>query len=169
MGFIYCRKGTALSKLLHGGSQERQLRAGTENIHGIIGLAKALEIAYAEIDEHQQYIQSLKDRLITKLTAQLPGITFNGNSAIADKSLYTILSVNLPFANINPLQYLDQHHISVSGGSACSTGSASHVLQAINGDILQDTIRFSFSKFNTAEEIDSVMNALSAIYKQVAA
>jgi len=169
VGFLYCRKGTGLTKLLHGGSQERQLRAGTENIHGIIGLAKALEIAYQEIDEHQTYIQGLKDRLIAKLTEQISGISFNGNSAIADKSLYTVLSVNLPFTNINLLSYLDQHGVSVSGGSACSTGFASHVLQAINADASGYTIRFSFSKFNTAEEIDFTVAALAAVYRSVAA
>jgi len=166
---LYCRKGTGLTKLLHGGSQERQLRAGTENIHGIIGLAKALEIAYQEIDEHQTYIQGLKDRLIAKLTEQISGISFNGNSAIADKSLYTVLSVNLPFTNINLLSYLDQHGVSVSGGSACSTGFASHVLQALNAEASGYTIRFSFSKFNTAEEIDFTVAALAAVYRSVAA
>lgn len=169
VGFLYCRKGTGLTKLLHGGSQERQLRAGTENIHGIIGLATALEIAYQDIDEHQTYIQSLKDRLIIKLTEQIPGVTFNGNSAIADKSLYTVLSVNLPFTDVDLLSYLDQQGVSVSGGSACSTGSASHVLRALNAGATGYTIRFSFSKFNTAEEIDFTVAALAAVYRSVAA
>jgi cysteine desulfurase len=169
VGFLYCRKGTNLTKLLHGGAQERQLRAGTENIHGIIGLAKALEIAYQDIAEHQTYIQGLKDRLITKLTEQIPGILFNGNSAIADKSLYTVLSVNLPDAAVELLPYLDEQGVSVSGGSACSTGFASHVLQALKGNISGHTIRFSFSKFNTAEEIDFAVAALAAVYRSVAA
>ncbi|GAA4333207.1 cysteine desulfurase family protein [Mucilaginibacter gynuensis] len=171
VGFLYCRDGVQLSRLLHGGSQERKLRAGTENIHGIIGLAKALEIAYRDIDEHQKYIQTLKNRMIYKLQEQVGDVYFNGNSAIADKSLYTVLSASLP-VNANAfdlLAYLDQNNISVSGGSACSTGSASHVLQAINADASRNTIRFSFSKYNTAAEIDHAVSVLAAVYDSVAA
>jgi cysteine desulfurase len=171
VGFIYCRDGIQLSQLLHGGSQERKLRAGTENIHGIIGLAKALEIAYRDIDEHQKYIQKLKSRMITKLRANISDVRFNGNSAIADKSLYTVLSASLPVnhASDDLLKYLDQNNISVSGGSACSTGSASHVLKAIGADLSRHNIRFSFSKFNTAAEIDYTVDKLSALYKAIAA
>jgi cysteine desulfurase len=171
VGFLYCRDGVQLSQLLHGGAQERKLRAGTENIHGIIGLAKALELAYQNIDGHRIYIQKLKDRMITKLQEQIGGALFNGNSAIAEKSLYTVLSASLP-ANCsvgNLLTYLDQNNISVSGGSACSTGSSSHVLKAINADACRDTIRFSFSKFNTPTEIDYTVETLAALYKAVAA
>jgi cysteine desulfurase len=167
VGFLYCRKGTNLSQLLHGGSQERKLRAGTENIAGIIGLAKAFEIAYRDIDEHQHHIQNLKKRLVSKLQ-DLPGLTFNSTSATAD-SLYTVLSVNFPSTGIDLLSLLDENNISVSGGSACSTGSKSHVLQAIKSDPSKDTIRFSFSKFNTIEEIDHVFEILAGIYNTVAA
>jgi len=163
VGFLYCRKGTNLSQLLHGGSQERKLRAGTENIAGIIGLAKALEIACNDIDEHKFHIQKLKNRLITKLQ-QLPGVTFNSTSATGD-SLYTVLSVNFPATQINLLSLLDQNNISVSGGSACSTGSTSHVLQSIKSDPSKDTIRFSFSKFNTTEEIDHAAAILYDLFK----
>ena len=171
VGFIYCRDGIQLSQLLHGGAQERKQRAGTENIHGIIGLAKALEIAYRDIDEHQFYIQKLKNRMIAKLQEQIGDVQFNGNSAIADKSLYTVLSASLPVnhASGDLLAYLDQNNISVSGGSACSTGSASHVLKAIGADTFRNTIRFSFSKFNTAQEIDYTVERLSALYKAIAA
>jgi cysteine desulfurase len=171
VGFIYCREGVQLSALLHGGGQERKLRAGTENIHGIIGLAKALEIAYRNIDGHQSYIQKLKNRMIAKLQEHIGDIHFNGNSAIADKSLYTVLNASLPasYANGNLLAYLDQYNISVSGGSACSTGTASHVLKAIGADISRNNIRFSFSKFNTAEEIDYTVEKLSELYKAIAA
>lgn len=171
VGFIYCRDGVQLSQLLHGGSQERKLRAGTENIPGIIGLAKALEIAYREIDEHQAYIQKLKDRMIFKLQEQIGDVRFNGNSAIADKSLYTVLNASLPCNDITAdlLTYLDQHGISVSGGSACSTGSASHVLKAIGTDVTRNNIRFSFSKFNSQQEIDYTIEQLSALYKAIAA
>jgi cysteine desulfurase len=171
VGFIYCREGVQLSALLHGGGQERKLRAGTENIHGIIGLAKALEIAYRDIDGHQSYIQKLKNRMIAKLQEHIGDVQFNGNSAIADKSLYTVLNASLPasYANGNLLAYLDQNNISVSGGSACSTGTASHVLKAIGADISRNNIRFSFSKFNTAEEIDYTVEKLSELYKAIAA
>jgi cysteine desulfurase len=171
VGFLYCRDGVQLSQLLHGGAQERKLRAGTENIHGIIGLAKALEVAYSDIDGHRAYIQSLKNRMIAKLREQIGDVQFNGNSAIADKSLYTVLNASLPvsYATGDLLTYLDQHNISVSGGSACSTGSVSHVLKAIGADISRNNIRFSFSKFNTAEEIDYTVETLSALYKAVAA
>ncbi|WP_183559788.1 cysteine desulfurase family protein [Mucilaginibacter sp. SP1R1] len=171
IGFIYCNNDIKLSRLLHGGGQERQLRAGTENIHGIIGMAKALEIAYNNIDEHQQYIQSLKDRMIAKLSNQIEGVTFNGNSANAAKSLYTVLSVSLPqnATDQDLLQFLDNNQISVSGGSACSSGNASHVLKAIGHDPLKDTVRFSFSKFNTTNEIDFVVDKLTELYNSIAA
>ncbi|MES2807323.1 MAG: cysteine desulfurase family protein [Bacteroidota bacterium] len=171
VGFIYCRNGIQLSQLLHGGAQERKLRAGTENIHGIIGLAKALEIAYRDIDEHQAFIQKLKNRMIAKLRENISDVQFNGNSAIADKSLYTVLSASLPVnhASDDLLKYLDQNNISVSGGSACSTGSASHVLKAIGADLSRHNIRFSFSKFNTASEIDYTVDKLAALYKAIAA
>jgi cysteine desulfurase len=171
VGFIYCRQGVKLSKLIHGGSQERQLRAGTENITGIVGLAKALEVANRDMEHHQKYIQGLKDRMIFKLKQFNGDIQFNGNSAIANKSLYTVLSVSLPadLLSDDPLQYLDQHQISVSGGSACSTGSASHVLKAINCDTSRFTIRFSFSKFNRPEEIDFAAGKLSDLFDVVAA
>ncbi|WP_454803102.1 cysteine desulfurase family protein [Mucilaginibacter phyllosphaerae] len=171
VGFIYCKDGVQLSQLLHGGAQERKQRAGTENIHGIIGLAKALEIAYKDIDEHQVYIQKLKSRMIAKLSDQITDIQFNGNSAVADKSLYTVLSVSLPINHAygDVLAYLDENNISVSGGSACSTGLASHVLKAIGADVYRNTIRFSFSKYNTAEEIDYTVEKLSALYKAIAA
>jgi cysteine desulfurase len=171
VGFIYCRNGLQVLPLLHGGSQERKLRAGTENIHGIIGLAKALEIAYRDIDEHQAYIQKLKNRMIFKLKEQIKDVQFNGNSAIAEKSLYTVLNASLPVnhSGTDLLTYLDQNNISVSGGSACSTGSASHVLKAIGVDLFKNNIRFSFSKYNTAQEIDLTVEKLSTVYKAIAA
>ena len=169
-GFIFCRDGVQLSQLLHGGGQERKLRAGTENIHGIVGLAKALEIAYSHIDQHHAYIQNLKNRMITKLQESIYDVRFNGNSAISHNSLYTVLSVSLPNnASFDLLKYLDLNDISVSGGSACTTGSASHVLKAIGADPTRDTIRFSFSKYNTAEEIDYAVEKIAAVYSPVAA
>lgn len=171
VGFIYCRKGIKLVQLIHGGGQEAKLRAGTENIHGIIGLAKALEIAYQHINDHQQYIQGLKSYMINQLVDAIPGISFNGNSVSANKSLYTVLSISLPspvFAR-SLLECLDREGISVSGGSACSAGGASHVLMALRVDPSKDTIRFSFSKLNTLQEIDYVIEKLANIYTLEAA
>jgi cysteine desulfurase len=171
VGFLYCRDGVQLTQLLHGGSQERKQRAGTENIHGIVGLAKALEIAYSHIDQHRIYIQGLKDRMIAKLREQIGDVQFNGNSAIATESLYTVLNVSLPVSHVtgNLLDYLDQNDISVSGGSACSAGSVSHVLKALGADTSRNNIRFSFSKYNTAAEIDHTIEKLSTLYKKAIA
>ncbi|GAB3920750.1 cysteine desulfurase family protein [Mucilaginibacter myungsuensis] len=169
IGFLYTRKGLKLSKLIHGGGQEGRSRAGTENIPGIIGLTKALQLAYADMDAHQKHIQKLKDQLIGKLTEILPDVSFNGNSAIAQKSLYTVLSINVPALNLDLLRCLDGYEISVSGGSACSSGASSHVLQALGVAPGRDTIRFSFSKFNTKQELDYVANKLAGIYQLIAA
>jgi cysteine desulfurase len=164
VGFLYCRTGTPLAKLLHGGSQERKLRAGTENIAGIIGLAKALEIAYRDLDEHQTHIKHLKYKLKSILST-IPGVTFNGSP----DGLYTVLSVNLPLTGIDILSRLDEQGIAVSGGSACATGTSSHVLKAIKANPLKDTIRFSFSKFNTVAEIEHVSDKLAELYSAVPA
>ena len=171
VGFIFCRKGIRLSQLIHGGGQESRLRAGTENIHGIVGLTKALQLAYEHVEEHQQHIQNLKSYLIARLIDEVPGVTFNGNSASADKSLYTVLSVGLPALSYgrNLLRCLDEAEIAVSGGSACTTGSSSHVLQAIAAADDKDHIRFSFSKFNTRQEVDHALEALHQIYQTLAA
>jgi len=169
VGFLYCRKGIKLTQLIHGGGQEAKLRAGTENIPGIVGLTKALEIACNDIDDHSQYIQSLKDELIRNLVEVIPGVQFNGNSANADLSLYTVLSVSVPSSSTDLLRCLDGYKISVSGGSACSSGSQSHVLKALGTDPGRDTVRFSFSKYNTTQEIAYVIEKLASIYQLVAA
>ncbi|MCD8739813.1 cysteine desulfurase [Mucilaginibacter roseus] len=171
IGFLYCRDGVDLHKIIHGGSQERKLRAGTENVAGIAGLAKALEIAYADIDQHRTHIQSLKNRLIDGLKETVPGVLFNGNSALADESLYTVLSASFPadLAHGFLMNYLDENNISVSGGSACSTGHASHVLEAIGTNNSRQTIRFSFSKYNAADEVDKTLSLLSALSNAAAA
>src|ERR1700739_2735512 len=95
VGFLYVNHAIKLKPLIHGGAQERNMRGGTENVYGIVGLAKALELAYANIDEHQQYIQGLKSYMIDQLKANVPGITFNGETDAA-KSLYTVLNVSFP-------------------------------------------------------------------------
>jgi cysteine desulfurase len=169
VGFLYCRKGQQITRLIHGGGQESGNRAGTENIPGIIGMTKALELAYTTMEEDRNHIQSLKTQLINSLNEALPNVLYNGNSAKIDKSLYTVLSVSLPAANTDLLHYLDSEGIAVSGGSACSGGSASHVLKALGTDPSRTTIRFSFSKFNTPDELSQVTEKLAAVYGLVAA
>jgi cysteine desulfurase len=170
VGFIYTNAGVKVPPFIHGGSQERNMRGGTENVYGIIGLAKALEIAYRDMAEHQRYIQGLKDRLMAKLLESVPDVQFNGYSAEADKSLYTVLNVSLPASEINEMLLfnLDINKISASGGSACTSGSniGSHVLQAIDSDPNRGAIRFSMSKYNTPEEIDYVVEKLAKMYKK---
>ena len=140
------------------------MRGGTENVYGIIGMAKALEIAYQHLDEHQKYITGLKARMIEKLKENIPGVEFHGDSASLDRSLYTVLNVCLPESDQNGMLLfnLDLHGISASGGSACSSGATagSHVLSALYPDSKKGAVRFSFSKYNTAEEIDFAVEKL---------
>lgn len=172
VGFMYIHKDKKIKQLIHGGAQERNMRGGTENVYGIIGLAKALEICYREMDEHEAYITSLKKAMIEKLTAAIPGISFNGNSGDLNKSLYTVLNVSLPESNENEMLLfnLDMAGISASGGSACSSGAStgSHVLGAIYPNSKRGAVRFSFSKYNKPEEIEFVVNKVAEIYKAVA-
>lgn len=168
VGFLYNRSTEPVSPLINGGSQEKGQRSGTENVTGIVGLAKALELAYSNKENYQNHISKLKERMIYKLLNRIPGIRFNGNSAEKDLSLSTILSVSVPDleTGISPLIYLDQHHIAASGGSACSSRSTSgsHVLSALGDDFGRSTIRFSFSRNNTEEEIDFVVDKLASLF-----
>jgi cysteine desulfurase len=167
VGFMYIRKDRKISRLIHGGSQERNMRGGTENTYGIVGLAKALEIAYREMADHEIYIKGLKARMIAKLKEHIPGVTFNGDSSNLDKSLYTVLNVSLPESEENEMLLfnLDLQGISASGGSACSSGAStgSHVLAALYPNSKRGAIRFSFSKYNTEDEIDLVAEKLAAL------
>jgi cysteine desulfurase len=157
VGFLNISRRIKIRPLIYGGSQERNMRGGTENIYGIAGLAKALEIAYAEMDRHQQYIQGLKSYMMAQLVEKVPGIAFNGETD-SDKSLYTVLNVSFPeMETADMLLFnLDIAGISASGGSACSSGTdiGSHVLMGIRANPLRPSVRFSFSKYNTKEEID---------------
>jgi cysteine desulfurase len=168
-GFMYIRKGRKIDQFIHGGAQERNMRGGTENTYGIIGLAKALEIAYHEMDEHKNYIMGLKSRMIEKLKQEIPGIDFHGDSANLDKSLYTVLNVSLPESEENEMLLfnLDLQGISASGGSACSSGAStgSHVLGALYPGSKRGAVRFSFSKYNKPEEIDFTVSKLAELYK----
>jgi len=167
VGFMYIRKDKKINPFVHGGAQERNMRGGTENVYGIVGLVKALEIAYREMDEHQKYIGALKSRMIGKLKAEIPGVTFHGDSANLDRSLYTVLNVSLPESEDNDmiLFNLDMQGISASGGSACSSGATtgSHVLGALYPGSKRGAVRFSFSKYNTPEEIDQTVEKLAEL------
>jgi cysteine desulfurase len=167
VGFLYINADSKISPFIHGGAQERNMRGGTENIYGIVGIAKALEIAYAEMDEHRKYIENIKTHMITRLSTEFSGIDFNGNSADLSSSLYTVLSVNFPESKEADmfLFNLDINKISASGGSACASGSniGSHVLTAIGGNPNRPSVRFSFSKYNTIAEIDYVIEKLKKI------
>lgn len=168
-GFMFVNKNNRIHPYIYGGGQERNMRGGTENVYGIIGVAKGLEIAYREMDEHRQYIQGLKDRMIGNLKEKISGVHFNGESANADNSLYTVLNICLPESEDNDMLLfnLDINGISVSGGSACSSGATkgSHVLEALDRNPARGAIRFSFSKFNTTEEIDYAAEKLAEFYQ----
>ncbi len=165
-GFLYVSPHIRINPMIFGGSQERNMRGGTENIYGIAGLARALEIAYEHMDEHREYIQGLKSYMMQALLEQVPGISFNGETD-ADKSLYTILNVSFPPMDMADMLLfsLDIAGVSASGGSACSSGTniGSHVLNAINTDPARPAVRFSFSKFNTREEIDFAVGKIAEI------
>jgi cysteine desulfurase len=173
VGFLFTNSDVQVQPLIHGGAQERNVRAGTENVYGIIGLAKALEIAYRGMEEHHRHIQGLKDRFITKLQAEIEDVRFNGLSADADQSLYTVLNVSLPASDMNEMLLfnLDINHVSASGGSACSSGSniGSHVLTALGCDPQRGSVRFSMSKYNTADEVDFAVEQLAKMYRRVPA
>jgi cysteine desulfurase len=167
VGFLYVNHKVKIKPMIYGGSQERNMRGGTENLYGIIGLAKALEIAYSEMDEHQQHIQVVKSYFIDQLTANIPGVAFNGETA-SEKSLYTVLNVSFPATDIADMLLfnLDIAGISASGGSACSSGTdiGSHVLNGIGADPTRPAVRFSFSKYTTKEEIDFVIEKLKQLF-----
>lgn len=164
IGFIYINSKLKINPFIHGGAQERNMRGGTENIYGIAGLAKALKIATDEMEEHKAYILSLKKLMIDLLKEQISGVEFNGLSADLEKSLYTVLSVHLPETpNAEMMLFnLDINGICASGGSACSSGSnqGSHVLRGLGVDQSRPSVRFSFSKFNTQEDVKKAVEIL---------
>jgi cysteine desulfurase len=164
-GILYINENIRIHPFIHGGGQERNMRAGTENIYGIVGLAKALEIATVGFEADSTSINSLKLYMYEALKKNIPGINFNGD--VFEKSLYTILNVSFPLSEKSEMLLfnLDIHHICASGGSACASGAdqGSHVIRAINADQNQIAVRFSFSKHNTTEEIDRVVATLKRL------
>lgn len=164
VGFIFMRKDSKLDAFIHGGGQEKKYRSGTENLISIVGLGKALELAYENMEQRKQHILEIKNYLKKRLEEEIEGIAFNGHLI---NSLYTVLSVSFPkrFTSDMFLFSLDIEGIACSGGSACSSGAqkASYVLQAIKHPKDRQTIRFSFSHFNTKQEIDYLIEVLKKI------
>jgi cysteine desulfurase len=159
VGILYVNENVSIKPMMNGGGQERNMRAGTENLYGIIGFAKALEIATARLEQDTAYILDLKKYMKAKLEANIPDIDFNGDTN--GQSLYTVLNVAFPKSEKSEmiLFNLDIAGICVSGGSACSSGAnaGSHVINAINNNPNQVPVRFSFSRHNTKEEVDIVV------------
>jgi cysteine desulfurase len=165
VGILYVNDNIKVKPVIFGGGQERNMRAGTENLYGIVGFAKALEIAEANMEKESGYIQSLKTYMIEQLKKRIPGVRFNGD--YKGKSLYTVLNVSFPKSEKSEmiLFNLDMNNICASGGSACSSGAdvGSHVIRAINNNPNLVPVRFSFSKYNTTAEIDTVIEKLKEI------
>jgi len=168
VGFLYISNDIKIAPFIYGGSQERNMRGGTENVAGIVGLAKALELCYRDMEAHQNHIQSLKQHMKAGLEKNIPGMKFNGETT-AERSLYTVLNCSFPHhPDAEMLLFnLDISGIAASGGSACSSGSdqGSHVLKGIAADMSRPSVRFSFSKYNTLEEIDFVVSKLTELFK----
>jgi len=168
IGLMYLKSGIRISPYLHGGAQERNMRGGTENIYGIVGLGKALEISYRDMQKNQLHIKGLKEYMISKLQDRIEGIEFNGTSGDPDASLQKVLSISFPQSPDNEMLLfnLDINGICASGGSACASGSntESHVLKALGVDPNRASVRFSFSKYNNREEIDYVVEKLAEMF-----
>ena len=168
-GFLYVNKKVAMDSLIHGGAQERGLRGGTENVPGIVGLAKAMNLAYEDLDAHQKHVQGLKTYMINELTEFFDQVDFYGEID-PDKSLYTVLNVCFPkTSKASMLLFtLDLKGIAVSGGSACSSGASvgSHVLTGIGADMTRPNARFSFSRYTTKEEIDFALEQVKTVFEK---
>ena len=165
VGILYVNDNIKVRPMIHGGGQERNMRAGTENTYGIVGFARALELADAEMEKDSAYIQSIKTYMIGQLQQQIKGVQFNGD--YNGQSLYTVLNVSFPKTERSEmiLFNLDMKGICVSGGSACSSGAdvGSHVIRAINNNPNLVPVRFSFSRHNTKEEVDEVVRCLAEL------
>ena len=165
VGILYVNDNIKVRPMIHGGGQERNMRAGTENTYGIVGFARALELADAEMEKDSAYIQSIKTYMIGQLQQHIKGVQFNGD--YNGQSLYTVLNVSFPKTERSEmiLFNLDMKGICVSGGSACSSGAdvGSHVIRAINNNPNLVPVRFSFSRHNTKEEVDEVVRCLAEL------
>ncbi len=166
IGFLYINHNVKINPFIFGGAQERNMRGGTENVYGIVGLAKALEIAERDMAKHEEHITAIKKYMADNLNEHIPGLQFNGDSN--GNSLYTVLNVSFPATDFSEMLLfnMDIAGIACSGGSACSSGSnsGSHVLKALYGNTDRPSIRFSFSKYTNKEEIDIVVEKLKELY-----
>jgi len=168
IGFAFIRKATGLKGIITGGPQERSLRAGTENVAGIVGLGKALELSLTHMNAYRDHMQAIKDYAIEKLSTEIPEMKFNGRSAEKDNSLYTVLSALLPYKNPLIGLQLDMKGIAISQGSACSSGASkpSMVMMMVLTEDEMDTctpLRISFSHLTTKADIDALTSALKEI------
>ena len=167
-GFAFIRKASGLKGIITGGPQERSLRAGTENVCGIVGLGKALEIYLKNMDSYANHIKEIKQYTIDQLSQKIEGVKFNGRSAELENSLYTVLSVLLPFKDPMIGLKLDMKGIAISQGSACSSGAAKPsmvMMMVVDEEEMDQTtpLRVSFSHLTTKEEIDALVNAVEEI------
>ncbi len=165
VGILYINENVKIKPLVHGGAQERNMRAGTENLYGIVGFAKALEMATANYEADSAHIGTLKYYMMDELKKNIKGVAFNGDPL--GRSLYTVLSASFPKTEKSEmiLFNLDINNICASGGSACTSGAdqGSHVIRAINNNPNQVTVRFSFCKHNTKAEVDAVVEKLKEL------
>jgi len=165
VGIVYVNGNVKLPPYIHGGSQERNMRSGTENISGIVGMAKALQLCYDNLTEHEDYISGLKTYFLQQMQQAIPGVSVNGN--YGENSLSTVLNISFPDNDKGDylLFNMDIEGIAVSAGSACSSGSnvGSHVLQQLNLPEGQNAVRFSFSRYNTKEELNFVIEKLKSM------
>ncbi|PUZ25112.1 cysteine desulfurase [Chitinophaga parva] len=165
VGILYINESLKITPFVHGGSQERNMRAGTENLYGIVGFAKALELATRDHEAHSAQINDVRMYMAAQLQKHIPGVTFNGD--LFGRSLYTVLNASFPKTEKSEmiLFNMDIAGICASGGSACTSGAdiGSHVIAAVNPDTDRIAVRFSFSKQNTKEEVDEVVAKLKEI------
>ncbi len=167
VGMLYVNENISIQPIISGGAQERNMRAGTENLYGIVGFAKALEMAAERFEQDSQYISELKQYMCTRLQETFPGILCNGDTN--GSCLYTVLNVSFPKNERSEMLLfnLDMAGICVSGGSACSSGAnnTSHVIKALYNGRSESMvpIRFSFSRHNTREEVDAVIEKLKEL------
>jgi len=164
-GILYVNNNLQIKPFIIGGGQERNMRAGTENVYGIVGFAKALDLAMSHYEREATYIKELKQYMASQLQNRIPSVIFNGDAF--GSCLYTVLSVSFPQTERSEMLLfnLDIHNICVSGGSACSSGASqgSHVIAALNTAPDLVPVRFSFSKYNTKEEIDHTIDTLKEL------
>lgn len=159
VGILYINENVRIKPYINGGGQERNMRAGTENLYGIVGFAKALEMATERYEEDSAYIGTLKYYMYDELKKHIPGVAFNGDPL--GRSLYTVLNVSFPKTEKSEMMLfnMDIANICASGGSACTSGAdaGSHVIRAINNNPNQVAVRFSFSRHNNRAEVDEVI------------